>query len=168
MKNEANTAKEKLEKEVSDLKSELKEQNDKYSSLAQDVEDRVLAKTQSHFNEFTRHMEHAFVREQASSHKHNLIVSGINENAQPSDFVKFRNICTSQLGLKQLAIATVYRLGSGKAPSARPRPLLVRFNSFKDRKRYGKRKRNYNVALDVTYGSRKICPKLFERTFVSS
>lgn len=141
VKSRAKRTEEKLEKEVADLRAQLKAQDDKMSSMAEDIEDRVLAKTRSHFNGFTHHIEHAFVREQAASRKYNLIFTGIQENNRVPDVAKIRNICSSLLKINSLSIQTAYRLGATARSSTRPRPILVRFNTLPDRSRVWRAKK---------------------------
>lgn len=141
VKAEAKRSEERLEKEVADLRAQLKSQDAKLASMAEGIEDRVLTETRSHFNGFTRHIEHAFVREQAASRKYNLIFTGVQENNRVPDVAKIRNICSSSLKINNLSIQTADRLGAKARSSARPRPILVRFNTLPDRNRVWRAKK---------------------------
>lgn len=145
VKREAEANKKKFESEISTLKSTLEAQEAKFQSWAEnitgEIENRVAAKTQLHFNRFTHHLESAFIKEQASNRKPSLIFSGIQEDDQSSDLAKIRDICNTYLGVSRLAIVTAYRLGTKKPSSSKPRPILVRFSLPKDRNRVWRAKK---------------------------
>lgn len=142
---------EEMKREISSLKAQLSAQDDKILSLSKDSEDKILAVTKSHFNQFTRHIEHAFVKEQAANRRLNLVFSGIQEGDHPSDIVKIRDIFKSRLKLGRVNIVVAYRLGIKRASSSKPRPLLVRFGSISDRSRVWKLKKklHQNTEDDV-------------------
>lgn len=135
VKNKAKSTEEKLEREVTALKAQLKAQETSMRNLEGEVEERILAKTRQHFNEFTQHIEYAFIREQAAARKLNLIFTGIPENDRVPDIAKIRNIASSVLKINKLSIVSAQRMGMKNDLSSRPRPILVRFESVPDRAR---------------------------------
>lgn len=72
VKSEAKSTEEKMEWEVAALQAQVKAQQSSILALSEEIEDRVLSKTRSHFNKFTQQLEYAFIKEQAAARKHNL------------------------------------------------------------------------------------------------
>lgn len=135
VKSKAKSVEVELRKEVSSLQAQIKTQDAKMARLAGEVEDRVLEATHSHFNDFTRHIELAFVKEQAANRKQNLILSGVPENERVPDIAKVCNICSSSLKLSNLSIDSATRMGAQAHSSDRPRPILVHFANIADRRK---------------------------------
>lgn len=163
VRKEADSTKNKLEKEISDLKTALVNQEAKMQSMVEgmagEIEDRVVAKTKLHFNGFTHHLEHAFIKEQAANRKLNLIFSGIQEDANSSDLAKIREICKTQLGLKQLAIGSAHRIGTKRPSASKPRLVLVHFSAFEDRKRVWQLKKKFQHSPGVSVWVQEDMPR---------
>lgn len=68
------------------------QQKAEFDKAVSSIGQEVTKEAQFHFNAFTKHIEGAFVREQAWSRKGNLIFTGVQEsNLKPEqDFPKFK------------------------------------------------------------------------------
>lgn len=121
-----------LRKELEEFKSQQKIQ---LAEAISTIRQEVMQESQKHFNAFTRHIESAFVREQAIARKGNLIFTGVQESTTRSDMTQILDICHSYLGISNISIDMVYRLGALKTGSNSPRPIMVKFKWMADRSR---------------------------------
>lgn len=124
-----------MNQELLALKAQVKLQDEKIQSLASDVKEEVLSESKKHFNGFTRHLELAFVKEQAASRRQNLLFSGVEEKGDASEIASVRDICKIGLGINNVSILSAYRVGTRGAQSRLPRPIMVHFKSVPDRTR---------------------------------
>lgn len=127
-----------LKKDLEDFKSQQKVE---LAEAIATIRKEVTQESQRHFNAFTKHIENAFVREQTISRRGNLIFTGVQESIKSSDLNLILDICHSYLGISNLSIDVVYRLGAFREASNSPRPILVRFGRMADRTRVWKAKK---------------------------
>lgn len=135
IKSNARVNEERMEQEIAALKEKLNSQEDRFQSLASGIRSDILSEAQNHFNGFTRHIEHAFIKEQAANRKMNLIFTGVPEGGGESDHRVLRDIFKVGLGLKDIYFDAAFRMESQKVGSSRSRPLMVRFRFLADRRR---------------------------------
>lgn len=135
IKSNARSYEEKMEQEIAALKEGLKSQEGRVQSLASGIKGDVLSETRDHFNGFTRHFEHAFIREQAANRKLNLIFTGVPEGGGDSDYRALRDILRLGLSLKDVYVDVAFRMDAQRAGPGGPRPLMVRFGFLADRRR---------------------------------
>lgn len=126
---------ERMEQEIAALKTQLNAQDDKVQSLAEGIKSDVLTETKKHFNAFTYHFEHAFIKEQAATRRLNLIFTGIPDDQSGSELSVIQKICKVGLGLDNINIDVAFRTEAPRAGSSRPSPVLTRFKFIADRKR---------------------------------
>lgn len=132
-----------LRKEMEDFKSQ---QEVRFAEAVSTIRKEVTQEAQEHFKAFTEHIESAFVKEQAFSRKKNLIFTGIQESKDRSDVSSIRTVCHRFLGVSNLWIDSVYRLGEEREGSNSPRPLLVQFHETADRTRIWQAKKHFQKA----------------------
>lgn len=126
---------ERMEQEIAALKTKLNSQEDRFQSVVDGLRNDILAETQNNFSGFTRHLEYAFVKEQAANRKMNLIFTGVPEGGCGSDHGVLRDIFKEGLGLRDVFFDTAFRMEAQRAGSGRPRHLMVRFRFLADRRR---------------------------------
>lgn len=79
MKNRASCKEEQMGKEIDALKAQLSSQDGRIQSLIEGLKSDILTETQNHFNGFTRHLEQAFIKEQAANRRQHLVFTGVPE-----------------------------------------------------------------------------------------
>lgn len=145
-----------LKKKNSHLTQQLGEMKKRQSTMIQEVNSNVGEQMQSFkeslrkdneifraeiINHTNKSVERAtssvkedFIEEQSQSRKNNLILMGLPEVAEDtSELVQVRALFTNTLGISGVKIADSFRLG--KPGGTGPRPLLVKFKTWADRKR---------------------------------
>lgn len=130
-----------MEQDLATLKAKVNSQEDREKTRDDDLRSDILSETQKHFNGFTRHLEQAFIKEQAANRKQNLIFTGIPEVLGQSDFTTLRDIFKVGLGLDKVLIDTAFRTQVLRAGAFQSRPLFVRFKFMVDRTRVWRAKK---------------------------
>lgn len=123
-----------VNQEMAALRAQVKLQDEKIQYLASGLKEEILTETQKHFNGFTRHLEWAFVKEQAATRRQNLIFTGVEEGGG-SELTVIRDICKTGLRINNISITSAYRVGTRSGGSYNPRSIMVHFRSVPDRSR---------------------------------
>lgn len=143
---EIDTLKSKVHEDQNTMRKEFEDfkvqQDEKLAEAVSIIRQEVTQETQKHFNAFTKHLESAFVKEQASQRKSNLIFTGVQESLEQSVTNIITDICYTYLGLPKISIYEAHRLGELKENNNNPRPILVKFNSMEDRTRVWRAKKH--------------------------
>lgn len=99
---------------------------------------KTQQKTQPPDSEVVRSAE---LKGQAFPKRHNVAIFGLPEgNTQENDSLLATTFFDERMGLKDLSIKTVYRLGNSPRRGKMPRPLVVQFYQIKDKWAVWKRK----------------------------
>lgn len=107
-----------------DLEVNLQQQNEQFRA-------EILKGVSRSIQESAYHVQDEILQQQCEARKHNLIIVGLREAKEGSDLKLVKSFFSTRMGIPDIDIKVVYRLG--KTPGPKPRPVLVKFAHLGDR-----------------------------------
>lgn len=133
--------------EMNELLGQQKEQVEGFKANTKRLKTDILHEVDGKVKSLSQSQDHTALKDKAYDKRHNLIISGLPEDADKSTMSAVKDFLNASLGLKDVLIHEAHRIGSpSNQGSNYCRPILLKFKHIHHRNKVWKKRKEAMTA----------------------